>query len=489
MKKKVLINGHHTIYAGIVLLGVIITASLLTVLFMRPDTPIIRISAPTKYIETLHIVADKDYDPYSFFDNEGKPSGHDVEFAYLLGEKLKTNIELQLMSWDDAREALLTGKADMLLGASFSLRNKEKYALTLPIQADNYVAFGTVPFQNISQLYGKTLASVSDSGAITTVFEPFGLMEERKKYPSYLDALKATAKGECAYTITTYSVGKRLLSTMKRPTIQAQGPILNSIYKCGAFKKDNIELAAKVNAAIRAMIQDGTLERLKAKWLGNYIQPLTFAQIFRTYIYDILATLLTIFILLLLGITVRSRQLTYQKRLQLQEAMQRDLVTGVYSRNIFMQKIEEIIHSRDTSHNVNALFVLDLSIFHNENQSDFSMQDNLLHTFAQGLSPLFSTMDILGRIQPNTFYILMRDIPSIELVESKAQQICQVCSAVSETCHISVSINIGISLSPLHASSPLALIQIAEKMCRRAELKGKNTYAIYGEEELGSGMI
>ncbi len=68
------------------------------------------------YEKTLVVAMDYDYQPYSFFDGNGKPAGFDVELIYALADKMGVNADVRLMPWNDARNSVLSGRADLLTG-------------------------------------------------------------------------------------------------------------------------------------------------------------------------------------------------------------------------------------------------------------------------------------------------------------------------------------------------------------------------------------
>ncbi|MDR2549527.1 MAG: transporter substrate-binding domain-containing protein [Desulfobulbus sp.] len=57
--------------------------------------------------------------PYSYLDEYGEPAGIHVELAQAVAEAAGVQVEIQLMAWDEALQALESGRADVLLSALY----------------------------------------------------------------------------------------------------------------------------------------------------------------------------------------------------------------------------------------------------------------------------------------------------------------------------------------------------------------------------------
>lgn len=76
-------------------------------------TPHVETKPNNTYAETIHVVTDKDYQPYSFVDSEtNEPTGHDVELIYKIANKLEVNFDLKLLSWGEYLDKLEDGSAE-----------------------------------------------------------------------------------------------------------------------------------------------------------------------------------------------------------------------------------------------------------------------------------------------------------------------------------------------------------------------------------------
>lgn len=65
--------------------------------------------------EKLIIANSKAWKPYSYIDDQGKPSGILIDFWLAFGQVNNVDIEFKLMDWNDSLEAVKYGKADFKL--------------------------------------------------------------------------------------------------------------------------------------------------------------------------------------------------------------------------------------------------------------------------------------------------------------------------------------------------------------------------------------
>ena len=58
------------------------------------ETPEVEIFPRNMYRETIHVVADVDYAPYSYLGDDGSPTGHDVELISEIANNMRVNLDL-----------------------------------------------------------------------------------------------------------------------------------------------------------------------------------------------------------------------------------------------------------------------------------------------------------------------------------------------------------------------------------------------------------
>ncbi|MFV0518585.1 MAG: GGDEF domain-containing protein [Aminipila sp.] len=242
--------------------------------YISRRTPEIKSFPKTVYSDTLTVVMDYDYEPYSFRDSKGDISGHDVELAYAIAEHLKVNLDLKLMPWTEARQAVENGTADVLMGVEYGTFELNNYELSIPLHEDGFVVFGKNEVKGLGELYGAKFAVLQDSFCYKSVLTAYDLDTNVEFYNNYHDAFKAVADGKSDYVISRYSVGQRIRESVGDKDIKPTGISLMSNRVCIGVKKGDLELKQKIDEAILSLLKDGSLDKLDRKWLGDYVNIL-----------------------------------------------------------------------------------------------------------------------------------------------------------------------------------------------------------------------
>ena len=435
------------------------------------------------YDETIVVVADMDYSPYSYLDENGAPCGHDVELLYELANRMGVNTDLRLMPWRDAITAVQTGEADLILAFASSLTDDPLLATSIPLVTDSFVAFGAKPISRVGDLYGKRLAVLDGTGVVSDFLVPYRLMDRTTLYPTNSAAFDAFAHGECDYVIARYSVGRRSVAQMSAEVeIAAVGPTLLNGYMCMATGKQNAALLDRLDSAIISAAQDGTLEALSVKWLGSYVQTLTVTE-FLSQNWEILSlgVLGLLFLALVAYLIIRTNRARYIQQALRREA-EHDPLTGLYNRTASEMRIQTALRQNDAPDEKHALFIIDIDNFKLINDTFGHMQgDTLLKDLANGLTQLFRATDVVSRLGGDEFFVFLRNYQSLEIVEQKARQICELfhSTCVNGDKAQPISASIGIALFPEAGVTFPELYRNADMALYQAKASGKNGYVIY----------
>lgn len=179
-----------------------------------------------------------------------------------------------------------------------------------------------------------------------------------------------------------------------------------------------------------------------------------------------------------------------QKRhqLDLEYKAQRDMLTGLYNKEITGSLINEHLTSNNNVTNA-MLFMIDVDNFK-------AINDNLGHVFgdavlcelADKLRKIFHEDDIVGRIGGDEFIAYMKDCDSIDIADRLAAEILKQFEITYDGLRgggYTISGSVGISMFPCDGSSFEELFKTADAALYKAKRKGKNTYEVYD----GSGFV
>jgi len=243
---------------------------LLLILVAVPALP----GAPKLAMKVVRVGGDPDYRPMSFSDSSGKMIGYDVEFATkLLAARLGVPVKFEGMAWDGIIPALQAGKIDMLTQLVITDKRKAVVAFSKPYltQIITSVVQAKRPNFNpgMNDLAGLKVGvqvNTSASAALekipnvhpttyNTVADEFSDLVLGR-----IDVVAMESLG-AGYTTKAVYPGKLRVTGQKLSTTPA--------LIAAAMRKQDTALLAAVNAAITAMLADGTLDKLNAKWFGN----------------------------------------------------------------------------------------------------------------------------------------------------------------------------------------------------------------------------
>ena len=301
----------------------------------RP-APQVEITAKNAYEETLIVVADKDYAPYSYIDEKGNYAGLDVELMNELANRLQMNLDLQLLDLPSANRKFREGKADILMNTDADLIvNNPNMIATLPTAEKQYVVYGERAISSVADLYGRRVASQHRMPGL-------GLDDEITYMNSYEDIFRSLKKGEFEYAICPIQVGASFLEKLDMEDIIPSYAVLH-VYSSLALHPKDMVLCVRLSALLRQMQEEGRIDELDRKWINHRYENTTISDMIQNHPW--LGTLIlfgAIFMLLLLV------SLFYQyKHARAQDAythhLQESLATIDHQRELLnAQKVELI---------------------------------------------------------------------------------------------------------------------------------------------------
>ena len=162
-----------------------------------------------------------------------------------------------------------------------------------------------------------------------------------------------------------------------------------------------------------------------------------------------------------------------------------DSVTGLANRNLFTDRLDQLILSCDRYHSEFALFFIDLDGFKIINDTHGHLVgDKLLAMAGERISTSFRESDVVARFGGDEFLVIVKNIGDKLRVEKLAESLLEKVAKpyYINDLELSVTASIGITTCPLDARTSSQLIQHADKAMYDAKQAGKNQYHLYEEE-------
>ena len=217
---------------------------------------------------------DLDYPPYSHVDDNGEISGFDVEMAQAVCEYLGWNYEAVPFNWDAKDAELNSGACDCIWSGITVEGREDDYLWTIPYSNNSQMIM--VPadsdIKTLDDLAGKIVGVQTATSAYDLLQDgqadlcaTFASLEVFETYTIAFNDLQAGAIDAIAIDVTT---GNYLMS--KNEGYKYLDETLGSETYAIAFRKDDTELKDTVEAALLALVEDGTFDKIGQKYPDIY---------------------------------------------------------------------------------------------------------------------------------------------------------------------------------------------------------------------------
>lgn len=221
------------------------------------------------------VVGSDVYPPFNFVDENGRPTGIDVELAKEAGRRMGYKVDFEIINWENKNELLERGSVDCLWG-SFSMSGREEqYNWAGPYMVSRQVVVVTKnsSIHRLADLEGKLIAVQTTTKpeeifmkhthpGIPRVKKIYSMEDRELTYAmlgkGYVDAL---AMHESAVLQYNKDVGTdyRIL----------EEPILVTGIGVAFARNDKRGIAEELNRTLQKMRADGTMKKIVEKYLGD----------------------------------------------------------------------------------------------------------------------------------------------------------------------------------------------------------------------------
>lgn len=232
-------------------------------------------SASSSATKTLIVGFDSAYPPYGFVGDDGNYTGFDLDLAKEVADRNGWDFKADPIDWD-AKDALLNAGNINCIWNGFTMEGREgDYTFSEPYMLNEQVVVVKKGsnIASLADLSGKTVMTQVDSAALSVLEDPEGKAE-----------LAATFAGGAAQTIGDYnnafmqldsgmvdavacdlSIAQYQIAQTGDKYVQLDESLSKEHYAVG-FKKGDTELANIVTETLKAMYEDGTIQKLCEKY-------------------------------------------------------------------------------------------------------------------------------------------------------------------------------------------------------------------------------
>jgi len=235
------------------------------------------ISAPVLAKE-VRLASDFTYPPFNYIDKSGKPVGFDIEIADALCEEAKLNCTWVSQGWDALIPSLLSRKSDVIMASMRITEDRKKKVLFTNKYYQTPARFVAAEGTNIELtqqgLKGKVIGVQSGTIHDRYVTDKFGDVANIKRYSGqdevYIDMTNGRLdltfgnSDQLALAFLDKDLGKGFEFIGKAVTDKAyigEGTAL-------ALRKNDKALAEQFNQAIKTIRDNGTYDKIAAKYFS-----------------------------------------------------------------------------------------------------------------------------------------------------------------------------------------------------------------------------
>ena len=216
--------------------------------------------------DSIIFVGSEYYPPFESLSADKQPEGFITDIQYAMSVADGANVEVKLMRWDDALQAVQNGNADAVALIA-SKERSEHYDFTEPFY---YVAHGlfihtnTKEVGSLEDMQGQKVAVVKGAYAKSNI-ESANYDVELVLADSELECLALVSVKEVYACVEVIITSKSLADTYNLNVKMAGNPFWPRPYAFGV-KKGNRKLQEELQNKLAQIMIDGTYSEIYERW-------------------------------------------------------------------------------------------------------------------------------------------------------------------------------------------------------------------------------
>ncbi len=431
---------------------------------------------------------DHDFPPYEYIDEEGRPSGFNVELLRAVAEEAGLEVRHELGSWQDGREAIAEGAIDVLAMYQAEFREQAVDFATphVIIYHEIFIPRSAPSIDSVADLTGKRIV-VQEQAYIHELFEDMELEAQLVLADTERAALEMLATGQYDAAVVSEFVGRRILGEEALDNLTTSGPPLFPVEYALAVTQGNEALLQRINEGLVAIKASSRFNELHRDWLRAPRQPAAAAPDRRIWIMMAIVVLVAVsgVIFWFSGYRV------VRRARQLEQALQRqtgdsDILTGLPSRGQFERKLQQFIEDARSRKRQHGFIYIDLDQFKLINESiDHQTGDRLLRELSTCLKSSIGPAHFLARLGGDEFAVLIIDRDETEVMdiaEALRKVVTQFTFSDSNR-PFQITASIGVTLLQPDTKTIGDLFKQAEAACNAAKEWGRNRVHLYHPDD------
>ncbi|MGB0694617.1 MAG: ABC transporter substrate-binding protein [Rhodospirillaceae bacterium] len=221
--------------------------------------------------DTIRVATEGAFPPFNFIDDNGNPGGFDVDIAMALCAEMKADCELVTQDWDGIIPALLAKKYDVIIASMSITEERKKSVLFSDPYYNNQFHFvgpkDTEIDTSAAGLDGKTIGAQRATVSAGWIEENLGDAVTVNLYDTTEEAFLDLNSGRVDLVLNdTLPTLDWLKSDAGAGFALVGDSVIDDDVVGMAFRLEDTELAGKFNAALKAIVANGTYGEINEKY-------------------------------------------------------------------------------------------------------------------------------------------------------------------------------------------------------------------------------
>ena len=190
-----------------------------------------------------------------------------------------------------------------------------------------------------------------------------------------------------------------------------------------------------------------------------------------------------VFIFMVIIINIISKIRSNEKKKELEDKADTDLLTGLTNKLATERKIKDYMAKNPNSQSM--LFILDVDNFKKINDTmGHAFGDEVLRSLGQQITAIFRATDIIGRVGGDEFMIFLKGVSDGDSVRKEAKKVENFFHSfqAGEYVKYAATASIGVAIFPHEGNDFESLYKAADQGLYKAKKRGKNQLAFYRDE-------
>ncbi len=213
---------------------------------------------------TLTMATNAEFKPFEYLEGE-EVVGADIDMAKAVADYIGCELEITNIDFDAALTGAQTGKYDMAVaGITADEERKQNMNFSNPYfkASQSIIVTADSDIKTVSDLEGKTVSCQEGTTGEQYLLDNSYNVQSFKTGP---EAVTALTTGKVDAVVIDNAVAKALSAEQNGKTVVLDEALTEETYAI-AMKKGNDELTQKVNEALDALKEDGTLAKIFEKY-------------------------------------------------------------------------------------------------------------------------------------------------------------------------------------------------------------------------------